>query len=285
MSVAKLQASLDRPRESSPAADRAKQEEAARAFEAHFLKQMLDQMMPPSAAGTGSSTYQGMMHEQLAGVMAENSPLGIKDMLLDRLASDPSVNNGVLTQANQPLENHPAFADLHQRDLSDGRISSAARNAKLFGELTRASRISSSYGRREHPLTHRTAFHHGIDLAAPTGSSVRAALSGTVVRSEFVQGYGQLVELSHEDGTHTRYAHLSSRAVQAGSWVKKGQALGEVGESGSASGPHLHFEIRKDGHSIDPRTWMKDRELTTFDSPSTGIPEAQGPNKPSGERL
>jgi murein DD-endopeptidase MepM/ murein hydrolase activator NlpD len=115
------------------------------------------------------------------------------------------------------------------------------------------SRVSSGFGPRVDPLHGAGGYHTGLDLAAPTGTPVVAAAAGTVVRAGDAGGYGQLIVLRHADGSETRYAHLSAIGVEVGAQVARGQAIGAVGSTGRSTGPHLHFELRRDGHAVDPR--------------------------------
>ena len=92
--------------------------------------------------------------------------------------------------------------------------------------------------------------HTGVDLAAAQGTPVLAAAAGRVLLVEAISGYGTTVLLDHGDGWQTLYAHLLSAAVQPGTWAESGQALGAVGMTGSASGPHLHFELRRQGAEL-----------------------------------
>jgi murein DD-endopeptidase MepM/ murein hydrolase activator NlpD len=95
--------------------------------------------------------------------------------------------------------------------------------------------------------------HDGVDLPAPAGATVRAAEDGLVVYADNeLHGYGNLVILAHADGSVSFYAHLRAAYVFAGEVVRMGQVLGEVGETGLARGPHLHFELRRDGRPVDP---------------------------------
>ncbi|WP_231598314.1 M23 family metallopeptidase [Synechococcus sp. CBW1107] len=98
--------------------------------------------------------------------------------------------------------------------------------------------------------------HTGLDLAAPAGTGVRASLAGTVVLVESVGGYGLTVVLAHTSQLETLYAHLESTDLQPGDAVQAGQPIGRVGMSGQATGPHLHFELRRRGdvavEALDP---------------------------------
>lgn len=101
--------------------------------------------------------------------------------------------------------------------------------------------------------------HSGIDLMAPYGSPVRAAAAGTVTYAGRYYAYGNIVDISHADGSVTRYAHLSRFApgLQPGSRVTLGQEIGAVGTSGNAHGAHVHFEVRRDGRAVDPKPFIQ----------------------------
>jgi murein DD-endopeptidase MepM/ murein hydrolase activator NlpD len=117
--------------------------------------------------------------------------------------------------------------------------------------------LTSGFGARSDPFTGKAAFHGGVDLAAPEGSPIYAARSGTVVGAGERGGYGQAVEIAHDDGTRALYAHASTLEVKAGQRVEAGARLGEVGQTGRATGPHLHFEVRAGGRPIDPLRALK----------------------------
>lgn len=118
------------------------------------------------------------------------------------------------------------------------------------------ARVSSPFGFRTHPVKGKHLMHTGVDFAASTGTPVLAAASGTVRFIGFKQGYGNIVVLSHPRGYTTHYAHLSSfaRTLRVGTPVTEGQALGAVGSTGTATGPHLHFEVRERDQPLDPLT-------------------------------
>ncbi|MDI3524028.1 M23 family metallopeptidase [Kosmotoga sp.] len=130
--------------------------------------------------------------------------------------------------------------------------------------------ISSYYGMRIHPITGQRKFHTGLDIAAPEGAPIFAAGSGTVVFAGFDKGYGYMVEIMHDDGeTVTRYAHMSHISVYVGQHVYAGDLLGRVGSTGLATGPHVHFEVRRlaaDGKSYprDPIAFLPTRDLIYY---------------------
>ncbi|MYH14963.1 MAG: M23 family metallopeptidase [Gammaproteobacteria bacterium] len=119
--------------------------------------------------------------------------------------------------------------------------------------------VSSPYGRRIDPISGKMAWHTGVDFAGRRGSDVVAVDRGIVAFAGFRQGYGNLVELAHLDGHVTRYAHQGSLAVSRGDIVRQGQVIGTVGNTGRSTGPHVHFEVLRNGRHLNPMKYLKDR--------------------------
>ena len=123
-------------------------------------------------------------------------------------------------------------------------------------------KLTSAFGYRIHPVTHVPHSHTGIDVSATTGTPITAAKSGQVIISEKGTGstwsYGEYVVIDHGDGTTTLYAHMSYRAASEGQIVTQGQYIGDVGATGNVTGPHLHFEVRKNGQRVDPEECFPD---------------------------
>jgi murein DD-endopeptidase MepM/ murein hydrolase activator NlpD len=115
-----------------------------------------------------------------------------------------------------------------------------------------SGRITSGYGWRRDPFTKRRDFHTGIDIKGPTGRIIRASKAGRVVYSGWMGGYGRVVVIDHGKDYSTLYAHCSSLLVRKGQRVSAGQAIGKVGSSGRATGPHLHFEVRYRNKPMNP---------------------------------
>lgn len=118
-------------------------------------------------------------------------------------------------------------------------------------------RISSSYGWREHPIYKRRQLHGGIDIAVPTGTEIRAAASGRVIKAENMGGFGLGVVLDHGYGVTTWYGHNSRLLVKAGERVAKGQVIAYSGNTGVSTGPHLDFRIKVDGKTVNPVYWLE----------------------------
>jgi len=113
--------------------------------------------------------------------------------------------------------------------------------------------MTSRFGYRRDPIHRRIRFHAGIDFGADRGAVVHAAGAGRVTLAGRSGGYGQVVAIDHGLGVVTRYAHLERVIVREGDEVETGDIIATVGSSGRATGPHLHFEVRRDGEPVDPR--------------------------------
>lgn len=167
----------------------------------------------------------------------------------------------------------PALSELTaELDALETKIRSRSRQLSVLEEMLVASRvrqesrpegrpvtagyISSHFGRRIDPFTGRAASHYGIDFAAVTGSVVAAVGSGIVEYSGPRSGYGKMIEINHGNGYSTRYGHNSKLLVRVGERVTRGQAIAEVGASGRATGPHLHFEVHYNGKPVNPARFI-----------------------------
>ena len=125
-----------------------------------------------------------------------------------------------------------------------------------LGAPVKALYFSSGFGTRIDPFLKRPAFHAGLDMVAEEGTIVRATAAGTVVSAGWSGGYGEMVEIKHADGVSTRYGHLSEILVSSGMHVDAGTAIGRVGSTGRSTGPHLHYETRRDGRPVDPALYL-----------------------------
>jgi murein DD-endopeptidase MepM/ murein hydrolase activator NlpD len=117
-----------------------------------------------------------------------------------------------------------------------------------------AARISSGFGMRRHPILGYSRMHQGVDFAAPTGTPVYAAGDGRIASAGTRGGYGTTIVINHTGGTSTLYAHLSAiqRGLRPGAAVRQGQVIGRVGSTGMSTGPHLHFEVRRNDRAVNP---------------------------------
>lgn len=117
--------------------------------------------------------------------------------------------------------------------------------------------ISSGYGKRTDPLSGKRAVHYGLDFAGRSGSSVVSVAAGVVIRSQYYEGLGNIVELHHGNDYVTRYAHNKKNLVKLGETVKKGQAIATMGNSGRSTGPHVHFEVLHNGKPVNPIQYVR----------------------------
>jgi murein DD-endopeptidase MepM/ murein hydrolase activator NlpD len=161
------------------------------------------------------------------------------------------------------------FYDLRNQALS-GRVSRALESGlspSFSGDWTELAdapslwplegRVTSSFGERLDPFNGEGAFHAGIDISAPYGSPVRAAADGIVSGAQLGAGYGREIVLDHGHDLLTVYGHLSAIAVFPGQHVMRGQVIGYVGESGRATGPHLHYEVRVHNVPVNPHKYLR----------------------------
>lgn len=118
-------------------------------------------------------------------------------------------------------------------------------------------RISDDYGNRTHPILKVQQFHNGVDMAAPSGSPIRAAYDGEVVASDYSSTMGNYCMIDHGDGLFTIYMHASSMSVSKGQMVVRGERIGSVGSTGRSTGPHLHFSVRLNGNYVSPWNYLQ----------------------------
>jgi murein DD-endopeptidase MepM/ murein hydrolase activator NlpD len=152
---------------------------------------------------------------------------------------------------------------------------------------------SSNYGYRIDPITGRSTFHTGIDFIATPGTPIVAAAGGVVGSVEFHPEYGNLVDIDHDTGITTRYAHLLKSQVKVGDVVMKGQVIAQVGATGRTTGPHLHFEVRDRGVPLNPNKFLamgkNDPAPTTVAAGSKAAASAPkrtyGPDAPAPQRI
>ena len=126
----------------------------------------------------------------------------------------------------------------------------------VAGRPIRRGWMSSRYGKRTDPFNGRLAWHAGVDFAGKQGSDVVAVASGIVTWASNRYGYGKLVEINHGNGYKTRYAHGAEIKVNLGDVVRKGDVIALMGSSGRSTGPHVHFEVYKNGHTVDPAAYL-----------------------------
>jgi len=140
---------------------------------------------------------------------------------------------------------------------TSNNISRDDSDANFCWPLASYSYISSPFGYRTHPINGKWSLHTGVDIASASGTSIFAAQSGTVLISTTAGGsYGYYVKIQHDNGLVTLYAHCSQLLVSAGDRVERGQVIAKVGSTGASTGPHLHFEVIKNGQYMQPLNYI-----------------------------
>ncbi len=254
--------------------------------EGSFYKQMFSEQLATAMARNGGVGLADVIVQRLGGkaaaVEARGAQRAVETARLVRASSPAethieqhieSTNQGVNQAAAQPValgvsnsiprEMLATTSSAATPHVAPSAVSAPttvphAHNAAAAAPVAVAlhiplqGRVSSAFGVRHDPLHGGLRRHAGVDIAAPQGTPIAAAAAGTVVFAGRRGGYGNLVEIEHADGQRTRYAHTARMLVKVGDEVKPGQAIATVGSTGRSTGPHLHFEVKKDGARIDP---------------------------------
>jgi murein DD-endopeptidase MepM/ murein hydrolase activator NlpD len=116
--------------------------------------------------------------------------------------------------------------------------------------------FSTGFGWRKDPITGKRQFHRGIDIVADSGTPIRAPADGVITRTARVSDYGKMVDMSHGFGYSTRYGHMSEILVRNGQRVRRGDVIGRVGSTGRSTGPHVHYEVFRDGRRVNPWKYL-----------------------------
>ncbi len=147
-------------------------------------------------------------------------------------------------------------------------------NSVLSGGPTNGGYISSFFGERTDPFTGEPAIHQGVDIAGPEGAGIYATAGGIVTWAGERSGYGKMVEIEHVGGYRTRYAHAKSVKVRLGQMITKGQQVAVLGNTGRSTGPHVHFEVLKNGVHLNPVVFMNSRDKS-FDGFAKTVDQSQ----------
>ena len=180
----------------------------------------------------------------------------IKSAGLPMPAADDSAVGGPFVRPNDPNAFEATLDDL---DQALDRLDTVRRHASMLpiGIPAPGREITSRFGNRRDPFLGRLAFHGGIDFRTPSGTPIYSAGSGIVVHAGRNGGYGKMVEIDHGRGITTRYAHLSAVEVRKGDHVAIGGRIGKSGSTGRSTGPHMHYEVRRNGDAVDPMRFLK----------------------------
>lgn len=189
-----------------------------------------------------------------------NKALKEKGLYFNSLSNKRRDAGGPYIPDNQTLKNDK---EMNQEvmaifeNLEDIDYYAQVINATPIGKPVWSYWVTSKFGSRLDPFKKTKAVHKGVDLASMSGNKIRSQAAGRVTRAEFTSGYGNMVEIDHENGFKTKYAHMKSINVKKGDSVEKGDVVGEVGSTGRSTGPHLHYEILYRGVPVDPMPFMQ----------------------------
>ena len=230
-------------------------EQVAQQFEAILLAEVLKNLSESVSGTTSEGAFggalDGVMWQEMFRQITESRQIGLADAVYRQLSDNADATVDA-SSVGPPPQSRPLRESATPLPLDR---ESAGPTHPVNGV------VSSRYGMRRDPLDASARFHHGLDVAAPEGTAVRAPASGRVVFAGTRGGYGQAVVVEHPDGFQTLFAHLSQIDVAVGATIDQGAVLGRVGQSGRATGPHLHFEVRKEGERIDPETWLPSKTV------------------------
>ncbi len=179
--------------------------------------------------------------------------MGGPESAMDVAAYRPPAYMDVLDQLTRNVADREKQLNVLETLLAKQKVQ---RDVFLAGRPIRKGWISSGFGHRVDPITGQQAWHNGVDFAGRGGADVTALAAGLVVFAGERSGYGWLVEINHGGGYSTRYGHHKELVVKAGDIVHRGELIGLMGNTGRSTGPHVHFEVFKNGRIVDPSTYI-----------------------------
>ncbi|MFQ5330207.1 MAG: peptidoglycan DD-metalloendopeptidase family protein [Thermodesulfobacteriota bacterium] len=240
--------------QTNPNREKRELEKAASEFEALFIHQMLKTMRKSVDKGSlfgnskGEEIYKSMLDEELSKVMAQGKGMGLREMVVRDLRGidGREEKEGASEEMASPSVDGAGGVEMGRPATSGATLMDGQERLPVKGD------ISSLYGFRKDSVTGEVTFHHGIDISAAEGSPVSAVAGGVVRFSGTRADYGNLVEVAHDDGSLSIYGHNRENMVAKGERVELSDIIAHVGKSGRAPTPHLHFEIRVDGFSVNP---------------------------------
>ena len=233
----------------------------------HQVRQMMDESRGALAALSAEATTS------TDTILTSLKAVGIKPDM-PAAGSDDDAMGGPLLPPQPDADSSGNMVDEANAVVSalarfkDARLAIA--EAPVHMPVAGPERISSGFGNRTDPFTGRQAFHPGIDFPWPTGTTVMAAGAGKVIFVGQINGYGNCIDIDHGGGIVTRYGHLSAVHASQGEMVETGTPIARVGSTGRSTGPHLHFEVRRNDQPVDPTFYLAvGKRLAHFLQPAT----------------
>lgn len=176
---------------------------------------------------------------------------------------DSVIQEDIIAHLDQTLS--AIAVELREQENKFHTLDALLTNKNVLAEMRPQGRpaekgwVSSRFGKRTDPFTGKQEYHRGIDFAGQTGSNVVAVAGGVITEAKDSNGYGNLIEIDHGNGYVTRYGHNSEMTVEVGDAVKKGQVVAKMGSTGRSTGPHVHFEVLKNGVHVDPMKFIQSK--------------------------
>jgi murein DD-endopeptidase MepM/ murein hydrolase activator NlpD len=192
-----------------------------------------------------------------------NELLSAKESEMNKVSADIQTKEAAIQEYEADIATQNSTIAALEKAVAEERAKLAAEQQRKYdgGVFTwpapSYTRISDDYGNRIHPTLGIEKFHNGIDMAAPAGSAILAAYSGTVVAADYNSSMGNYIMIDHGDGLYTIYMHASALYVSKGTEVSKGQKIAAVGSTGRSTGNHLHFSVRLNGSYVSPWSYLK----------------------------
>jgi murein DD-endopeptidase MepM/ murein hydrolase activator NlpD len=230
------------------------------------LRQQLQLRVDAMAMRLGAMNAHVIRLDALGKRLTEMADIDSREFNFDRdppaggPESDGEGASAQIPDLSEQLTQLEARVDLRESQLTELENVILARELKKEihpeGRPVTNGFISSYFGERSDPFDGRDEFHKGVDFAGALGSRVMAVAAGVVTWAGERSGYGKLVEINHGDGFITRYAHNERTLVSVGQTVKRGEAIALMGSTGHSTGPHVHFEVLRNGRQVDPLSYI-----------------------------
>ncbi|TJY42043.1 hypothetical protein E5161_12365 [Cohnella pontilimi] len=223
------------------------EKKAARELVAKKQQEVADELMKVKA-----------LYEQMADQKADlESKENAKEKMVAKLNAQIVESEDISDEAEKELMD--MAKKMAKLQAEKNKAKTYYTGGKLAVPLHTSYRLSSPFGYRIHPITGAKKLHTGLDMAAPQGTPIYAAESGVVLVAQWWSGYGNCIIINHGGGLWTLYGHIKNGGilVEKGQTVKRGEKIALVGSTGNSTGPHLHFEVRKNETPVDPAPYLK----------------------------
>ncbi|EJO5348151.1 M23 family metallopeptidase [Clostridium botulinum] len=204
--------------------------------------------------------FKVKLQDEFIGILSNKREIRDLNNIINKKYSINTIGDIKIKEENIPIQQintmNQVLGNISQsknlkKFINNKRLSRGNMNNKIILKMPASGCITSNFGKRW------GRFHKGVDIGAPNGTSIYCSLDGKVIYSGWEEGYGKVIKIQHNSQFATIYAHCSCLNVKEGQHVNKGQKIGEVGSTGRSTGPHVHFELRKNNKPCNPLIYMK----------------------------